>query len=209
LIPDTVKSFSQFPPSVYRKSLAAKTIQRAWRRHRGRVLRKKLKSEQHDAAVKIQRMARRKLRKIRETKNISAAKIQKCWRRRVLIWVALLRCIYQSPIRELHHSATVIQRKWRHWRTFKNSPFADKYRHKMEDLIEAANKIRRWWLPLASKMTVIRNGRKRQESAAAIQRLWRGTRDDIGYSLRKHIRADIRKKLKEVGARMLKFRYST
>ena len=54
-------------------------------------MREKIRKDQYEAAVKIQRMARRKLRKIRELKNTSAAKIQKCWRRKVLIWVALLR----------------------------------------------------------------------------------------------------------------------
>ena len=75
LIPEVSKSFSQFPPSVYRRSLAATRIQRAWRRYQGKKMRAKIKKEQFHAACIIQRMARRKLRKIRELKNQAAFKI--------------------------------------------------------------------------------------------------------------------------------------
>ncbi|KAJ2999525.1 hypothetical protein HDV02_002672 [Globomyces sp. JEL0801] len=110
LLPEVSKSFSQFPPSVYRRSLAATKIQRgkqslipdlklAYRRYQGRQMRKRIRKEQHVAACVIQRMARKKLRKIREVKNQAAAKIQKCWRRKLLIWVALLRNSYNSKDR--------------------------------------------------------------------------------------------------------------
>lgn len=46
LLPDPVKSFSQFPPSVYRRSFAATRIQRAWRKYRGKKMRNALKKEQ-------------------------------------------------------------------------------------------------------------------------------------------------------------------
>lgn len=93
LLPDPVKSFSQFPPSIYRKSFAATRIQRVWRRYRGRITRQKMKKEQYDAACKIQRLARLKLRKLRQVKNIAAFKIQNCWRKKMLIWMALLRIL--------------------------------------------------------------------------------------------------------------------
>jgi hypothetical protein len=132
LLPEVAKSFSQFPPSVYRRSLAATRIQRAWRRFQGKKMREQIKKEQYRAACIIQRMARRKLRKIREIKNNAAFKIQKAWRRKCHIWVALLRCIYRQPISTLHNAAMTIQRKWRNWHMFKNSPLASKYHRRIE-----------------------------------------------------------------------------
>jgi hypothetical protein len=43
LLPDAVKSFSQFPPSVYRRSFAATRIQRVYRRYRGRKMREEMR----------------------------------------------------------------------------------------------------------------------------------------------------------------------
>ncbi|KAJ3256253.1 hypothetical protein HK103_005616 [Boothiomyces macroporosus] len=139
LLPDVAKSFSQFPPSVYRRSLAATKIQRAWRRYKGRMMRAKIRKEQYVAACTIQRIARKKLRALRALKNLAAAKIQKAWRRKMYIWIALLRtfelisgCIYRQTILTLHTAAKTIQQKWRHWHQFKNSPLASKYQTKME-----------------------------------------------------------------------------
>ncbi|KAL2916170.1 hypothetical protein HK105_204261 [Polyrhizophydium stewartii] len=202
LIPDTVKSFSQFPPSVYRRSLAATRIQRAWRRFQGRKMRERIRKEQYEAAVLIQRMARKKLRKIREVKNESAAKIQKFWRRKKFIWIALLRCIYQQPIPELHRAATVIQRKWRHWHMFKNSPLASKYQTKIEDLEKAVNKIIQWWRPLHSHLAEINEARRRNKAATDIQRVFRG------YYLRQLLRPDLRLKLTTLGAAVAKARHN-
>ncbi|KAJ3054223.1 hypothetical protein HK097_002392 [Rhizophlyctis rosea] len=91
LLPEPLKSFSQFPPSIYRRSMACTKIQRAWRRHRGRRLRAKIMELQYRAATLIQAMARKKLKKIRALKNEAALKIQRNWRRRKFIWLALLR----------------------------------------------------------------------------------------------------------------------
>ncbi|KAI8914438.1 hypothetical protein EDD86DRAFT_186711 [Gorgonomyces haynaldii] len=200
LLPDVLKSFSQFPPSVYRRSLAATRIQRAWRKFRGRKMRNAIRKEQFEAAIKIQRMARKKLRKIREVKNISAAKIQKTWRRKMLIWVALLRCIYQQPISELHRAAAIIQKKWRNWHMFKNSPLAAKYYRKVEELDAAATKIAKWWRALSKKLSEQREGRDRLDGAVKIQALWRG------YMLRKQLKPSLRMKLGDLGLLMLKAR---
>jgi hypothetical protein len=132
LLPEASKSFSQFPPSVYRRSLAATKIQRQWRKYQGRQFRKRMRKQQYMAASIIQRMARKKLRKIRETKNLAAGKIQKFWRKKLLIWVALLRCVYRHSIKDLHNAASIIQKKWRNWHMFKNSPLAAKYQTKAE-----------------------------------------------------------------------------
>jgi hypothetical protein len=187
LLPDVAKSFSQFPPSVYRRSLAASKIQRgkfkmisynlAWRMYKGRKLRNKIRKEQHMAACIIQRMARKKLRKIKEQKNIAAGKIQKAWRRKRLIWVALLRCIYRQTIKALHNAATVIQRKWRHWHSNlkishtsvqkftsgikisdENGRYASLLVHGV-DLEKAANTIIHWWRPLFARLVEIRRSR--------------------------------------------------
>ena len=88
---ETVRSFSQFPPSVYRRSFAATKIQRAYRRYRGKQIRKAIRTEQYNAAVIIQKAARRKLARIRENKSQAAFIIQKTWRRKLFIRVTLLR----------------------------------------------------------------------------------------------------------------------
>jgi hypothetical protein len=80
-------------------------------------------------------MARRKLGKIRDIKNQAAFKIQRNWRKKLLLWVALLRCIYRQPIIILHNAATTIQRKWRHWHMFRNSPLASKYHRKVQGTV--------------------------------------------------------------------------
>ncbi|KAH9253017.1 hypothetical protein BASA81_009022 [Batrachochytrium salamandrivorans] len=202
LLPDSAKSFSQFPPSVYRRSLATTRIQRAWRRFKGKKMRERVKKEQYAAAIIIQRIVRRKLREIREIKNQSAGKIQRFWRHKRFIWIALLRCVYQQPIAELHRAATVIQRKWRHWHMFKNSPLASKYQMKIEVLQKAANTIIWWWRPLYARMTEISEARRRTKAATNIQRVYRG------YALRKLLRPELRQKLSNIGAAVAKARHS-
>ena len=91
MVSETIRSFSQFPPSVYRRSFAATKIQRAFRRYLGRKLRKAIRAEQYSAAIIIQRAARRKLIRIRSAKNEAAFAIQKAWRRRLFIRTALMR----------------------------------------------------------------------------------------------------------------------
>ncbi|KND01565.1 uncharacterized protein SPPG_03365 [Spizellomyces punctatus DAOM BR117] len=194
------RSFSQFPPSIYRRSLACTKIQRAWRRHRGRIMRAKIREEQYIAATLIQMMARKKLKRLRALKNEAAAKIQKNWRRRKFIWTALLRCIYQQPIPELHRSATVIQRKWRNWHMFKNSPIATKYNARIEDLNRAVNTIIHWWRPLHKKMSEIRRLREKHHAATTIQRVYRG------YFLRQLLRPDLRQRLRALGESVARHR---
>ncbi|KAJ3272756.1 hypothetical protein HDV01_005284 [Terramyces sp. JEL0728] len=201
LLPDMAKSFSQFPPSVYRRSLAATKIQRAWRRYQGRKMRARIRREQYLAACTIQRMARRKLRALRELKNLAAVKIQKVWRRKMYIWIALLRCIYRQTILTLHTSAKIIQQKWRHWHQYKNSPLASKYQTKMEDLEKAVSVIINWWRPLYARLIDIRSSRKRTIAATTIQRIYRG------YKLRSLLRNDIREKLVKIGRIIAKARY--
>jgi hypothetical protein len=91
MVAEPLRSFSQFPPSVYRRSFAATKIQRAFRRYRGRKLRKAIREKQYHAAVIIQRAARRKLVRIRSLKNDAAFIIQKAWRRKLFIKVAIMR----------------------------------------------------------------------------------------------------------------------
>ncbi|KAJ3038616.1 hypothetical protein HDV00_000460 [Rhizophlyctis rosea] len=220
LLPEPLKSFSQFPPSIYRRSLACTKIQRVWRRHRGRVLRAKIMEAQYRAATLIQIMARKKLKKIRHLKNEAAFKIQRNWRRKKFIWLALLRCIYQQPIPELHRAATIVQRKWRHWAMFRNSPIASKYNARIEDLNRAVNTIIHWWRPLHQKMSEIKRLREvgnglpndgmkiidtftihqRHAAATNIQRVYRG------YYLRQLLRPDLRAKLRELGESVARHR---
>lgn len=90
MVAEPIRSFSQFPPSVYRRSFAATKIQRAFRRYRGIKLRKEIRIQQHNAALIIQRAARRKLVRIRSLKNAAAFIIQKAWRRKLFIKMALM-----------------------------------------------------------------------------------------------------------------------
>ncbi|KAI9205006.1 uncharacterized protein BJ171DRAFT_458658 [Polychytrium aggregatum] len=193
MLADTLKSFSQFPPSIYRRSLACMRIQRVWRRHRGRMERKRIREEQYAAATIIQRMARNKLKKLRARKNEAAAIIQRNWRKLMYIRLALLRCIYQQPIPELHRCAEVIQRKWRHWFMFRNSPIATRYNARIEVLNVAANKIINWWRPLFKKINETKKIRERHKAATDIQRVYRGV------ELRKLLRPDLRERLRRLG----------
>ncbi|KAJ3131993.1 hypothetical protein HK100_005821 [Physocladia obscura] len=174
------KSFSQFPPSIYRRSLACTKIQRVWRRFRGRRDRKKLRELQYEAATIIQRVARRKLRHLHAKKHESA-----------------------RPIFELHQAAKIIQRKWRNWFMFRNSPIAAKYNARIEQLESAVNKIITWWRPLHKKIS----DRRRMKSvsfihysATTIQRVWRG------YILRKMVRDELRVKLVNIGRQITQHR---
>ncbi|KAI8921425.1 hypothetical protein DFJ77DRAFT_163161 [Powellomyces hirtus] len=194
------RSFSQFPPSIYRRSMACTRIQRAWRRMRGRMMRAKIREEQYIAATLIQLVARKKLKRLRAVKNEAAAKIQRNWRRKKLIWLALMRCIYQEPIPELHRAATVIQRKWRNWHMFKNSPIAARYNAKIEDLTKAVNTIIAWWRPLHHQLSEVRRLREKYQAARNIQRVWRG------YSLRQLLRPDLRQRLRALGESVARHR---
>ncbi|KAI9006126.1 hypothetical protein BC832DRAFT_470038 [Gaertneriomyces semiglobifer] len=200
LAADGLKSFSHFPPSVYRKSLACTKIQRAWRAYRGRKMRARIREEQYRAAMVIQLYARKKLQRLRVLKNEAAAKIQRNWRRRKFIWLALLRCIYQQPIPELHRSASIIQRKWKHWHMFKNSPIAAKYNANIEDLQRAVNKIISWWRPLHQKLSEVKRLREKHHAATTIQRVYRG------YHLRQLLRPDLRHRLRVLGESVARHR---
>ncbi|KAI8617462.1 hypothetical protein BC830DRAFT_1113354 [Chytriomyces sp. MP71] len=200
LLADSLKSFSQFPPSIYRRSLACTKIQRAWRMFRGKRERKRLRERQYEAATIIQRVARRKLRHLRAKKHEAAAKIQKNWRKLSFIWIALMRCRYQTPIPELHRAAGVIQRKWRHWFMFRNSPIAARYNARIEDIEAAVNKIIAWWRPLCIKISERKKQREKHDAATAIQRVWRG------YILRHILRDDVRKKLTAIGQKIAQHR---
>ncbi|KAJ3016068.1 hypothetical protein HKX48_004246 [Thoreauomyces humboldtii] len=194
------RSFSQFPPSIYRRSLACTRIQRAWRRMRGRKMRQKIREEQYLAATLIQLVARKKLKRLRALKNEAAAIIQRNWRRKKFIWLALMRCIYQQPIPELHRAATVIQQKWRNWHMFKNSPIAARYNAKIEDLAKAVNTIISWWRPLHQKLSEVKRLREKYQAARNIQRVWRG------YSLRQLLRPDLRRRLRDLGESVARHR---
>ncbi|ORY38662.1 hypothetical protein BCR33DRAFT_754541 [Rhizoclosmatium globosum] len=200
LFTDVPKSFSQFPPSIYRRSLACTKIQRVWRRFRGRRERRKLRERQYEAATIIQRVARRKLRHLRSKKHDAAVLIQKNWRKLCFIWIALLRCIYQTPIVELHRAASCIQKAWRKWFMFRNSPIAARYNAKLEDIEAAVNKIISWWRPLHAKANEKKKINKKHMAATTIQRIWRG------YVLRHILRDDLRVKLTNIGQKIAQHR---
>lgn len=235
MVAEPIRSFSQFPPSVYRRSFAATKIQRAFRRYRGIKTRKAIRIQQHNASIIIQRAARRKLVRIRSLKNIAAFIIQKAWRRRVYIRLALmskrffviLGCIYRKPIRELHRCATLIQAKWRHWHAFRNSPIAAEYKIPVEgikiqtntlELKAKVNFIQTWWKPLHEK-------RKEREFNQAViiiifiiatQSCNRHSKDlerynkkyNIqGYSLRQLLVPSLRQKLLKLGTLVATRRY--
>ncbi|KAI9331354.1 hypothetical protein BDR26DRAFT_870379 [Obelidium mucronatum] len=153
-----------------------------WRRYRGKRERKLLRERQYEAATIIQRVARRKLHGL-------------CF-----IWIALLRCIYQRPILELHRAAIVIQRKWRHWSMFRNSPIAAKYNAKMEVIETAVNKIIAWWRPLCKKISDKKRMKEKDYAATTIQRVWRG------YVLRHILRDDLRVRLTTIGQKIAQHR---
>ena len=137
---DALKSFSKFPPSVFRRTISAKKIQRginnllehffilknnilvAWRRYQARKARKVLLSQRYCAATVIQHAAAKFLRKLLERKNSACFIIQKNWRITMYLKVALLRCVYRKPISELHYNAKIIQSKYRYYKFYKNSP---------------------------------------------------------------------------------------
>ncbi|ORZ33671.1 hypothetical protein BCR44DRAFT_1195279 [Catenaria anguillulae PL171] len=194
------RSWSQFPPSVYKRSLAATRIQRAWRIYRGRRWRKSMIAQQMAAATMIQRMARRKLARIREMKNTAARVIQRNWRIRVYMKMALLRLRYQRPITELHQAAKTIQTKFRDWAHFRNSPFASRFRKQLELLNRSASVIQAWWRPIAVKLRERRARDAQNRSATTIQRIWRG------YALRSVLRPDIRSRLSTLGKSLVRHR---
>ncbi|KAI8810375.1 hypothetical protein BJ742DRAFT_202319 [Cladochytrium replicatum] len=198
---ETLRSFSHFPPSTYRRSLACTKIQRAWRRYSAAKMRRKLRAKQYAAAILIQRVARKKLHRLRAAKNAAAALIQRNWRRKSFIWKALLRCKYQQPISELHRCAKVIQSKWRHWHLYKNSPIALKYKHRMEDIVAAVNMIIAWWRPLNTRLVEYNALYDQHKAATTIQRVYRG------YYLRQLLRPDLRDKLRALGQSVARNRH--
>ncbi|KAJ3371668.1 hypothetical protein GGF31_002647 [Allomyces arbusculus] len=198
---DDDRSWSQFPPSVYRRSLAATKIQRAWRVFRGRRWRRELLSAQHRAAVLIQRMARRKLRRVRAAKHHAALVIQRNWRVRMYMSVCLMRLKYRQPVAVLHHAARTIQTKFRDWARFRNSPFASRFRKKLEQIDHAARIIARWWRPLYARLLETKAQHAQIQAATTIQRVWRGA------CLRAVLRPDIRTRLAGLGAAMVRHRH--
>jgi hypothetical protein len=197
---DSLKSFSQFPPSVYRRSNAATRIQRAWRRYRGRIYRKQLRAQMNAAAMIIQRAAKQKLRRLRLAKNIAAYQIQRTWRRKLFIRKAILRCIYRKPLPTLHRAAAIIQTKWRRWKMFRNSPIAAEYNKPVDVLKAHVKTIVDWWRPLHQKRKEKELMKSQNDAATRIQSLWRG------YYLRQLLRPDLRVKLKNVGESVMRYR---
>ncbi|KAI9224109.1 hypothetical protein BC828DRAFT_374299 [Blastocladiella britannica] len=196
------RSWSQFPPSVYKRSLAATKIQRVWRIFRGRRWRRSIIALQTSAVVLIQRVARRKLARMRAVKNLAALIIQRNWRIRLYLKMALMRMKYQRPITELHQAARMIQNKFRDWAHFRNSPFASRFRKKLELLSKACIKIQNWWRPRYKRLADAKAKNKEYRAAVTIQRLWRG------YSLRTVLRPDIRLHLSALGKSMVRHRAS-
>ncbi|KAL7754365.1 hypothetical protein RI367_000346 [Sorochytrium milnesiophthora] len=198
---ESERCWSQFPPSVYRRSLASTKIQRVWRIYRGRKWRRQMREQQWIAATKIQRMARRALVKIRAVKNKAALVIQRNWRAKCFIWIALLRWRYQKPLWQLHRAAHVIQRRYRSWVKLRNSPMVNQYNARLEDLATAVNKIIAWWRPRHARMLQRRKLEQRYKAVTDIQRVWRG------HCLRKLIRPDLRQKLQTLGEHLARHRH--
>lgn len=122
-----VKSFSIFPPTAHRKSLCASIIQRAWKRHHGKAVRRRLRLLYISAAIIIQTAFRKKLSVIMAIKHAAARMIQRNWRRKMYIHAALFKAIYKKPLKNLHRAAITIQTEWRRHYLFKTSPFAVRY----------------------------------------------------------------------------------
>ncbi|TPX34508.1 hypothetical protein SmJEL517_g02865 [Synchytrium microbalum] len=189
LIKEVPKSYSQFPPHVFRRSLAASIIQRAYRRHCGRRLRERIRFEQYAAACIIQRLARRWLVGFNSRREESAALIQRNWRKTLFIKAAILRCRYKAPLAVLHHSAHIIQRVWRTIKARKNRiPDVRREVVKMAK-VQAKEKIVVWWREMRQR----RLKRKTRKAVVDIQRCWRG------YKLRKLLRSDLRDRLRSLG----------
>ena len=136
----------------------------AWRRYRGRMYRKAILEEMRKAAIIIQKAMRSKLRRLKKLKNSAANQIQRTWRIKCFIRKAYLRLVYRKSLRQLHHCASIIQKKWRHWHVYRNSPIAARYNKPIECnqilyftkslilvLNETAQKIIDWWRPLHEK----------------------------------------------------------
>ncbi|KAJ3113481.1 hypothetical protein HDU96_003348 [Phlyctochytrium bullatum] len=209
-VQDQLKSFSQFPPNIYRRSLAATKIQRAWRRMRGRRERAKLRELQYNAATLIQRVARRKLRHLRARKEEAVFKIQKNWRRKLFIWVALMHLIEavnkiiawwrpryavisdRRKMQAKYRAVTKIQSVFRGYKLRKKLrvDVRQRLRNLGESLVRhrqqlfrvrAAYILQKAWRHFRTRK--IRNDkiRTRNRAAAKIQALWKG------YWVRSHI----------------------
>lgn len=130
-----IKSFSNFPPTVHRKSLCASIIQRAWKRHRGKTIREKLRIVYNTAAIVIQTVFRKKLSILMAQKNQAAKLIQRNWRIKLFIHAAVFRATYGRPLKVLHRAATIVQVEWRRHYLFKTSPFAVKYGKSLDGIL--------------------------------------------------------------------------
>ncbi|KAI8848939.1 hypothetical protein BC829DRAFT_425405 [Chytridium lagenaria] len=133
--------------------------------------------------------------KIREQQYMAATLIQPLY-----ILTDYTGCIYQQPIPELHRAATVIQRKWRHWSMYRNSPIATRFNARIEDLVAAVNKIILWWRPLYSRISDKRRMLEKHNAATRIQSVYRG------YRLRLKLRPDIRLRLRNLGESLTRHR---
>jgi hypothetical protein len=65
-------------------------------------MRTAIRKEQNEAATKIQRMARIKLKKLRSVKNQAAFQIQKAWRCKAFIRKALIRTFFDPCLKSLN-----------------------------------------------------------------------------------------------------------
>jgi hypothetical protein len=210
---DGPKCFSQFPPSIYRRSLAATKIQRGpyilMQRfeytedakcgllYSKGTLKLPLKSSECAEGS----WGKLKSSKIHQPEKYKSFGGEKClYGLPCYVTDSKTGCIYHEPISVLHRQATIIQRKWRLWKAFKNSPLALKYNCKVEDLEKAATKIAVWWRPLKGMAAEKRQARTRLKAQVCIAAFFRG------YILRKHLKQDVRVKLLSVGKKMIKHR---
>ncbi|TPX41026.1 hypothetical protein SeMB42_g05767 [Synchytrium endobioticum] len=197
LIKDPPKSFSQFPPTTFRKSLAASIIQRAWRRRVARRIRQRIKMEQYAAACIIQRLARRWLAEFNAKRDVAAALIQRNWRKTLFFKYALIRCRYQIPLSMLHKSASLIQRSWRITKARRVRIPDARLLVMREAKIRAKTKIVLWWTEMKQRKLQ----RRKRWAVIDIQRCWRG------YQLRKMLRSDLRVRLMNLGASVARHRH--
>jgi len=89
--------------------------QSVYRRYRGKIMRKALREEMVDAAIHIQRAAKRFLNRRLRLKNVAARVIQRNWRLKRYWTLMILSVIYRQPLIRLHRSATTIQRAVREY----------------------------------------------------------------------------------------------
>ena len=137
--PDGLRSFSHFPPSIYRRGLAASRIQRAWRRRNGRKFRKEMRLKMEQAALVIQKFSKRLLNEIYRKKNDAAATIQRNWRIKMYILMRLLCKAETNPFMMMRQTLYLFSSFHSHSPQDSNNGTSQKCVHNSEKVSRMAN----------------------------------------------------------------------